>query len=341
MRRAAPQRPHAARQAPRPARRGAAILLAMIILTLVAAIAAGMVWSQERAVRVEASERARTQAAWMLNGALDWARLILREDLRADRERQRGNTPRPLVDALGETWANPLAEARLSSFLAADQDNSADTTVEVFLSGAITDAQSRWNLRNLIGADGKVDASQLLALRRLVDEAGAPADTAERLANTLLAAWAPATDDERQAAPLAPVQLGDLAWMGFDATTLERLAPLVTLLPVRTPVNANTAAPEVLVAAIDNLDLGSAERIVQARKRKSLGALDTLEEIQALLPATLVLKPERVSVASSWFEIRGRLRLDERVVEERSLVERTDAEVVVRRRERIHLIEAR
>lgn len=330
-----------ARRQPLAPPRGAAILLAMIILTLVATVAAGMVWSQERAVRVEAAERARAQAAWMLSGALDWARLILREDLRADRERQRSNATRPLVDALGETWANPLAEARLSSFLAADQDNSADTTIEVFLSGAITDAQSRWNLRNLIGGDGKVDAAQLAALRGLVDAAGAPSDTADRLANGLQAAWAPASAEARLAAPLAPVQMADLAWLGIDAATIERLEPLITLLPVRTPVNANTAPPEVLVAAIDGLDLGSAERIVQARKRKSLGALDTLDEIKSLLPPALVLKPDRIAVMSSWFEVRGRLRLDERVVEEYSLVERTDADVMVRRRQRVHLIEGR
>lgn len=324
---------------PRAPRRGAAILLAMIILTLVATVAAGMVWSQDSAVRVEAAERARTQGQWMLDGALDWARLILREDLRADRERQRGADARPLVDSLGETWANPLAEARLSSFLAADKDNSADAGLDVFLSGSISDAQARWNLRNLLGTDGKLDTSQLAALRRLVDEAGAPGDTADRLAEALLAAWAPAGGDAQRAAPLAPQRLADLAWLGIDAATLARLAPLVTLLPVRTPVNANTAAPEVLVAAIDGLDLGTAERIVQARKRKSLAALDSVDEVKSLLPPTLELRPDRISVSTHWFEVQGRLRMEDRVFEERSLVERTDNDVLVRQRERIHTVE--
>ncbi len=38
---------------------GAALLLAMIILTLVGTLAAGMVWHQHRAIEVEAAERAR------------------------------------------------------------------------------------------------------------------------------------------------------------------------------------------------------------------------------------------------------------------------------------------
>lgn len=84
--------------------RGAALLTAMVIVTLVTTIAASMVWQQWRAVQVESAERSIAQSYWMLAGALDWARLILRED--------KGGPP---ADHLGETWAVPLAEARLST----------------------------------------------------------------------------------------------------------------------------------------------------------------------------------------------------------------------------------
>ena len=40
--------------------RGAALLLAMIIMALVATATAGMVWHQSRAIQIEAAERART-----------------------------------------------------------------------------------------------------------------------------------------------------------------------------------------------------------------------------------------------------------------------------------------
>ena len=62
--------------------RGAALLTAMVIVTLVATLASARVWQQWRAVQVEVAERARAQALWILNGAVDWARLILREDAR-------------------------------------------------------------------------------------------------------------------------------------------------------------------------------------------------------------------------------------------------------------------
>ena len=61
-------------------------------------------------MQVESAERARVQAYWVLNGALDWARLILREDAR-----QGG------PDYLAEPWAVALAPARLTTFLAAER----------------------------------------------------------------------------------------------------------------------------------------------------------------------------------------------------------------------------
>jgi general secretion pathway protein K len=95
-------------------------------------------------------------------------------------------------------------------------------------------------------------------------------------------------------------------------------------------VNVNTAARETLVAAVEGLDLGGAERIVQARQRKPIR---DLAELQALTPG-LTFDPTRVSVNSSHFRVAGRLRLEDRVLEERSLLVRRDNRVEVLRREK-------
>ena len=310
--------------------RGAALLMAMLLMVMVVTITAGMVWQQARAIEVESAERARSQSGWIITGALDWARLILRED---GRTQQRGGR---ILDSLDEPWATPLAEARLSTFLAADRDNNVDTGPEAFLSGRIEDAQSRWNLRNLVDGAGKEVPAEKAALVRLCQQAALPGDLADLISAGLRQAWAPAADDGNGAAPLAPQRLSELEWLGLAPATLRRLAPWVDLLPRATPVNANTASREVLVAAIDGLDLGSAERLVQTRLRKPFEGMD---DIKAQLPPTLVLDPARVSVSSSYFLVEGRLRLDDRVLEERSLLERRgadrDFEVVVLRRERI------
>ena len=308
--------------------RGAALLLAMLILTLVTTLAAGMVWQQTRAVQIEAAERASSQAGWILTGALDWARLILREDQRAGG-----------ADHLGEPWATPLAEARLSTFLAVDRDNNADSGPEAFLSGAIADAQARYNLLNLLDADGKPVAAELAALKRLCDAAGTPTDTATRIAEGLRAARAAAAGNGDDG-PLMPPDIAQLTWLGLDKATAERLQDLLVLLPQPTHINANTAPREVLVAAIDNLDLATAERLVQQRQRTPF---DKLEAVEALLPQNMKPDAKRLGVTSHHFYVYGRLRLEDRVLEERSLVERRGGgsaggqDVVVLRRERHHL----
>lgn len=290
---------------------GAALLLAMLIVTLVATLAAGMVWQQSRSVQVEAAERAQQQSQWILGGALDWARLILREDTRAGG-----------ADHLGEPWATPLAEARLSTFLAADRDNNAEGGPEAFLSGRIEDAQARYNLRNLIDGEGKVVPSELKALERLCDAAGLPTDAPGRLAEGLRRAWA-MSDDDLAEAPLAPRRIEQLTWLGLDAATVERLKPYVVLLPRPTPVNANTASREVLVAAIEGLDRGTAERLVQLRQRQPFR---NVEDIRRELPEAMKVDENRVGARSDFFDVYGRLRLEDRVLEQHSLVERRGAE---------------
>lgn len=300
--------------------RGAALLMAMIIVTLIVTLASAMVWQQWRAVQVEAAERARVQSAWILTGALDWARLILREDAR---------TGGP--DHLGEPWAVPLAEARLSTFLAADKDNTEDAP-DAFLSGSISDEHARYNLSNLV-AEGKIVPEELATLERLCLAVGVAADVATRIATGLRDASAPAgSEGSNNAAPLLPRSVSQLAWLGAGTEALRRLEPYVTLLPTRTQVNANTASREVLVASLKGLDLASAERLLQVRQRSHF---KSLADVLAQVPGFDAGANPPLGVVSNFFEVRGRLRLGDRVLEQRSLVERRGLEVIVLQREQV------
>lgn len=308
---------------------GAALLTAMIIVALVATLASSMVWQQWRAVEVETADRARAQSAWILSGALDWARLIMREDKRD-------------IDHLGEPWAVPLAEARMSTFLAADKDNT-DTGPEAFLSGVIADAQSRYNLRNLIASTRIAPPAQLAILVKLCDLVGVSNDVAVSIANGLNDA-APAASSgttgtigtttttnasttgttaqsKPQSAnpPLMPQNERQLRWLGIDPDALARLQPYVVLLPTTTLVNINTAPREVIAAVVDTLDLAGAERLVQAR---TSNPFKTVADAQKLLTGTVMLDSSRVDIKSSYFEVGGRLRLEDRILEERSLIVR-------------------
>jgi general secretion pathway protein K len=316
--------------------RGAALLTAMIIVALVATLAGSMVWQQWRAIQVEAAERARAHSAWILSGALDWARLILREDAKAG-----------IVDHLGEPWAVPLAEARLSTFLAADKDNNTEDAPDAFLSGAITDAMARYNLTNLLDATGRIDPREVASLERLCDTVGVSKEIASRIAVGLRDAAPPVPPAPGASGPpptppadppLMPQSASQLGWLGIDAESLRALEPYVVLIPdtLRFPnsalVNVNTAPREVLVAVVDQLDLATAERIVQSRQRVPLKGVG---DLTALAPGVPPANLNRLAFGSNYFLVRGRLRLGDVVLEQRSLVKRNGQTVVVLQRERV------
>ena len=308
---------------------GAALLTAMITLVLVATLAAGAAWQQFRSVETERAERARAQASWILLGALDWARLILREDARSGG-----------ADHLGEPWAVALQESRLTSFLATDTNNSAllseQDNENVFLSGQIQDLQARLNVYNLIEA-GRVSPSALATLTKLFDLLNLNTAEVTTLAENLRFASDISPDNRSGArAALLPQRLDQLSLLGLSSNSLERLRPYITWLPSRTPINVNTASAEVLYASVPGLELDGARKIVSERSRQHF---KTLADVGSIVPAAAgQLSEGQHSVASRYFEVTGRLRLvdgsQSMVVIERSAVQRDGLEVKMLWRER-------
>ncbi|MDM0024848.1 type II secretion system minor pseudopilin GspK [Variovorax saccharolyticus] len=175
------------RSAGKPSQYGAALLTAMLTVTLVATFAAAALWQQWRSIEIEAAERARAQAGWVLIGALDWSRLILREDARTA-----GSGT--LVDHLAEPWAVPLEEAKLTTFLAADKNIASDALEglpDAFLSGRIIDAQSKLNVMNLVDG-GKAAPKAVAAFDKLFQLLRLPREELTLLTANLLRA-VPAT----------------------------------------------------------------------------------------------------------------------------------------------------
>lgn len=316
--------------------KGAALISAMLVVTLVATLASVALWQQWRYVEIESAERHRVQSAWLLNSALDWSRLILREDAMSNASgstAKSGTSPNPpsppnapptaltgTVDHLGEPWALPLKEAKLSSFLAQDQQLR-EGDPEVFLSGQVTDAQSRLNLANWTDAADAKGKAQLLepmqkAMVRLFNVLGLPRSELE----TLAAAWLAAAKGQGN---LMPQNVAQLQWLGLSKTSVQRLSPFVTLLPESTPLNLNTATAEAIYASLPGLDLATAKQFVQQR---TLAHFDNLAEAAKVLKVQS-LDPKAHSVNSRYFEVWGRLRMEDRTQEETALLFRNNGQV--------------
>ena len=303
---------------------GAALLLAMLTVALVATLASAALWQQWRAIEVESAERSRVQATWILQGALDWARLILAEDGR------KGGS-----DNLTEPWSIPLEPARLSTFLAADRSDAllADQSSSAFLSGQMVDLQSRLNVRNLIVAD-KVHGPTRDAFVRLFNALNLPRQELDTMVSTLLLAQQAGNASQGPAiqAPLMPQVLEQLVWLGLSPGSIVQLRPYVTVLPEFTKVNLNTAPAVVLRAVVSDLDMAGAQQLVQKRDNKPW---DTLEEFNSA--AGLTAKPpdaEMVAIQTRFFEVRGTLELEGQPLHEIALMQRDGQRVKIVRRQR-------
>jgi general secretion pathway protein K len=297
--------------------RGAALLTAMLTVTLVATLASAALWQQWRQVEIETAERGRSQTAWLMTGALDWTRLILRED--AVSAQGQG------VDHLGEPWALPVQESKLSTFLSQDQQWR-EGDAEVFLSGQITDAQSRMNVMNLID-NGQVSTTALAGFVRLFERLNLPMQELQTLSAQLLAASNAAKSSAQAPSntPLMPQQTSQLVWLGLSPNTLLALNNFITVLPEATAVNLNTAPAEVLMASVPGLDLAAARQLVQLRERGHWASLEAAR--LALGPTGAGLQQSQHSVESRYFEVLGRMRIDSVVRQDRALVKREGNQV--------------
>lgn len=287
--------------------RGAAVVTALLMVTLAVVVVSGMLWRQQVQIRAIENQRLLAQATWIERAAVDWARLILRDDQR-----------RTSVDQLGEPWAVPIAETRLSDFLGASlrTDVAGETS---FLSGRILDAQARFNLANLViwtataGGQGRaaaVDPSAQAAYRRLLQTVGLNPQLAESTARAMLQAAQGGSGDGRAAPrPLDSVQ-GLLSLPGYTPEMVAVLEPFVTVLPERTLVNANTAEAEVLAAVIDKLPVERARELVRQRDRAYFNNVGNVQtQLAAVAPqADSANLANMIDVRSHYFLVYGLVR---------------------------------
>jgi general secretion pathway protein K len=288
---------------------GAALLRAMLTVALVAVLASAALWQQWRTLSVETAERDAQQTAWLLRGAQDWASVVLREDGRSGS-----------IDHLAEPWAVPLREARLSTFLAAGNNGAVSETEsltqQVFLSGRITDMQSRLNMTNLLDGN-KLNERSLIAFARLYRALGLPEAELRQWTTALLAAsqTPPAAN-----AVLLPQRFEQLRWLGLSAKSLARLSPHMTVLPTRTPVNLNTASAEVLYASVPGLELQQAQQWTNERASEPF---DNLEAVRTRMgQAAVNINDSQHAVNTRYFEVTGQLRHGQVYQLQKSLIQR-------------------
>jgi general secretion pathway protein K len=294
--------------------RGVAVVTALLLTTLAITIVASLFWQQQVQVRSIENQRLQLQKQWILRGALDWARLILREDAKFSS-----------VDTLDEPWAVPLSETKLDQYV---ENGKADAdAADASLSGTIVDAQSRYNLSNL-SVNGTINQAEVAVFERLLTNADLNPALARATANAMAASQpkpaAPGTQADSASRPMMLAQVDDLLSVtGFTPAALEKIREFVILLPRITPVNVNTAPAEVLAARIDTLSLTDANALVASRKKTIFRDIADLS--QRLPGKPLTPSSTELSVMTNFFLINGKVRMNRAGLEVQALVERNGA----------------
>ena len=299
------------------AQRGAAVILALLTVALVAGLAAASVGDLGVAMDQVTGRHDQAQARQLARGAVDWARNVLAEDARSSS-----------VDHLGEAWATKVPPTPVE---------------EGEVSGELQELSGRLNLNNLVRADGSsgstsadiVEVEQFQRLLGLLgtgqSEAGSlttalldwlDSDDTPRLPGGAESTWYGAQTPPRRAANAPLVAVSELLQVrGFTPQLVARLTPFVATLPVGSTVNVNTAPAEVLAAVVPGLSLDAARVLVVQRSR---AWFKDLADFKARLPSQ-ELQPDitRLATTSRHFLATGRARFGVSMVRMEVLLDRS------------------
>jgi general secretion pathway protein K len=289
---------------------GAALLTAILVVTIAVALAAGVVWDMQLDLRRAESRVATEQGFQYALGAEAWASRILQEDA----EQNRSDHP-------GEPWATQLAPLPLEG-----------GTIQ----GRMEDLQGRFNLNNLLNRQGAVDAVAVDGFRRLLLSLDLDIRLADRMADWLDRDVEPVFPDGAEdgeylsrnppfRAANRPVTSASevlLVYPELGREGYERLRPFITALPRGTPININTAQPPVLLTAAEALGPSEAERIVEDRPEEGW---EDLAQLGGYVPAEAT---GALGVSSEWFRLAVRVDIGSQRFTMYSLLHRDPAGTV-------------
>jgi general secretion pathway protein K len=286
---------------------GVAIITALLLTTLAIGVVTSLFWHQQVQVRSIENQRLQLQKQWILRGALDWARLILREDGKFTS-----------VDDLTEPWAVPLADTRLDSYVTPDAMGA--DVANALLSGSIQDAQACLNLSTL-ASHGVINPVDVAAFEKLLGALQQDTSLARAAAQQIALTQSHADSKPGTPRPIAFIQIDDLLSVpGYTPSVVAALRNHIIFLPRATPVNINTASAEVIAARLPQLSSSDVSSLVARRRTASFR---DLHEVATYLPGTPDPDPALISVGTHYFLVNGHIAIQQAALQVQGLVERS------------------
>lgn len=293
---------------------GVALITALLIVAIAASTAVATASRQYRDIRQTSNLLGRDQAYLIALGGEFWAKQVLTEDA------EKGDK-----DTLDETWSQKPAAISVQG----------GTIV-----GRIHDGQAGFNLNNIIDTNGKQNPVAMTRLQRLLSHLNLNPSLASALAD-----WIDANDETNgpdgaendtylsldpsyYAGNRPLIRVSELNLVeGFDATTVEKLMPFVTVLPKKTPVNINTASVEILRILGPELSMMDAQTLADFRGQSGFPAKDELEKHPVLKDKGEFF--ENISFNSNYFRVSLKANVGRGQVQMFSLLGRKNKRVTL------------
>ena len=281
--------------------RGVALVTALLVVSLATVAAVAMATRFQIDLRRTGNLLNGEQAYAYALSAESWASVVLRQDLQDSQH-----------DSLDEGWSTALPPIPVEGG---------------FVNGRVEDLQGRFNVNNVVKVGGSVNKLQLEYYKRLLDLLGLEPELAPALLDWLdgdINATFPdgAEDDEYLRADI-PYRAGNRPLVdvselrlvkGYTPEAMLALEPHVTVLPVPTPININTATPIVLQALHAELDESDIEQLIATRDETAFTDLKDFLAHDALAGLEIAVATD---IKTEWFSVltdvsvgRGRARLE-------------------------------
>jgi general secretion pathway protein K len=282
---------------------GLALITAVLVVAIVATVATTLALGEQVWFRQAQNMTNRAQAESLRQGALNYAAILLTRD---------GNKTK--TDDLSELWAQPLPPLPVEDGM---------------LAFAVSDAQGRFNLNNLV-RNGAPSPPDIAMFQRLLTAKDIDPGLSEALRDWLdpdsTVSPGGAEDIEYLSLPQPyrtanqPLQSVDELRLvkGFTAKAVEDLRPYVTALPVPTMVNVNTA-PDQVLAALLNLQVSALRPVLEGRP-----FADTAKFL-AQLPAGTTCPANQCDVKTGYFLVTIDIRYGRLQRRTEALIERVSS----------------
>jgi general secretion pathway protein K len=268
---------------------GVALITVMLVVALATTAAVAMASRQQVDIRRTENTLYAGQAWMYMMGVEDWAKQFLAQDVKDNK-----------IDHYGEDWATRLPPLPVEGGK---------------VQGTLDDLQGRFNI-NSLAQSGDAGKSARQRFTRLLNVLGLNPDLANIAADWVDADQEPrfpagaedgfylGQDPSYRSANRPMTSVSEMLLLkGMTYDDYEKLLPFITTLPVKTPININTASAQVLACLADDLPEKELEALVKKRADKPYNKVEDFLAERIFAGKKIPL--DGLSVSSDYFMLQS------------------------------------